>query len=443
MKRINKIVFALVFMFGVLDINIVNASPMDKVIDQMVSREPEIRIESADVDKYLKELFKLRPELEVYFGGYSGVSYGRYADIKLRYINENINLSDIHIVNNDDELKEVITRGLLYSNEKFTIVRNGKSAENIEIEAIFNEIENENPICFMSLKSYNCEITQNNLTSNGIFMFKIDYRYNTELLNQHKKQAEAKAFTIVKENIAQDMPDYMKVKIIHDYIVENCEYATNYGEDDYDPMYHNIYGTLINGVAVCEGYTNSAKLMLNICGIENYVVEGVGKKENHTWNIVKLGDEYYHMDITWDDPVTSYLLSGNIYDYYNITDAEIAKDHTWNKAITKPCNGTEFNYKNTKKLISEDKNVYTMPFTQSKSVFDIYKPLEEDSQINTQGISQEEEDTEIASEQATSIKFYPPKDIIAISIDAVIFGVCSIVTVVIVVLGITSRREKE
>ena len=98
--------------------------------------------------------------------------------------------------------------------------------------------------------------------------------------------------------------DYEKLKIIHDYLIDNIEYDTTLLGDNI----YNIYGALVNKICVCEGYAKAYQYLLNEIGIENVIVIGTGtnsrnETENHAWNYVKLNDNWYAVDVTWDDPV--------------------------------------------------------------------------------------------------------------------------------------------
>ena len=61
------------------------------------------------------------------------------------------------------------------------------------------------------------------------------------------------------------------------------------------------YGPLINKLALCGGYTDTMALFLEKMGIPNYRIAS----ENHIWNLVYINNEWKHLDLTWDDPVTS------------------------------------------------------------------------------------------------------------------------------------------
>ncbi|MFL0252195.1 leucine-rich repeat domain-containing protein [Clostridium neuense] len=132
---------------------------------------------------------------------------------------------------------------------------------------------------------------------------------------------------ILKSIIKPEMSDLQKEKAIHDYIVLNAKYDYyNYvkntvPQDDYSP-----YGILINGTGVCNGYAYTTQLLLNMAGVNCIVVVGTVNGESHAWNIVQIGGKNYQLDTTWDDSDIEEDVS---YEYFNISDSEMAKDHEW------------------------------------------------------------------------------------------------------------------
>ena len=98
--------------------------------------------------------------------------------------------------------------------------------------------------------------------------------------------------------------DYDKIKFIHDYLIDNVEYDTTLT----DINIYNIYGALVSKKCVCEGYAKAFKYLLDEAGIDNLIVIGVGtnssgQTEDHAWNYVKINNNWYAVDVTWDDPV--------------------------------------------------------------------------------------------------------------------------------------------
>ncbi len=85
------------------------------------------------------------------------------------------------------------------------------------------------------------------------------------------------------------------------------------------------------------------KYFLDGLGIESYFVIGESKGESHAWNLVKIEDQYYHIDPTWDDPVTEDGKDILRYNYFNLTDDELSKTHSWIRENYPEAKGTKYN----------------------------------------------------------------------------------------------------
>lgn len=125
--------------------------------------------------------------------------------------------------------------------------------------------------------------------------------------------------------------DYNKIRTIHDYLIDNIQYDQTISM----PNIYNMYGALVNGVTVCEGYAKAFKYILDNIGMECIFVCGTGinsnsDSESHAWNYVKLSDEWYAVDVTWDDPIIvggGMLTNSHRYKYLLKGSNEFRKDH--------------------------------------------------------------------------------------------------------------------
>jgi hypothetical protein len=126
---------------------------------------------------------------------------------------------------------------------------------------------------------------------------------------------------ILKEIIKPAMDDFQKERAIHDYIVSHIAYDTNL-------VNYSAYAALTKGKTVCQGFALLTYRMLDEVGITNRIVEGHAGGISHAWNLVQIEGNWYQLDTTWDDPVP--FEKGRIVDtYFNLTDAELGKDHSW------------------------------------------------------------------------------------------------------------------
>ncbi|MDE6671177.1 MAG: leucine-rich repeat protein [Ruminococcus sp.] len=99
---------------------------------------------------------------------------------------------------------------------------------------------------------------------------------------------------IVSEITNENMTEVQKIRAIHDWICENTVYDDGLSGDRKN---HNDASVLMNDSTVCEGYARIANILYNTAGIESYYVNS----KIHAWNIVKAGNNYFHVDTTWDD----------------------------------------------------------------------------------------------------------------------------------------------
>lgn len=176
----------------------------------------------------------------------------------------------------------------------------------------------------------------------GRFEFK--YRFPESQIIEMNSELEQMAENIIADHIRADMSDFDKVKAIHDYLVLHTAYDyENYKKDTVPDSSYDIYGTLMNQVAVCEGYAESMVYVLNKINIESIYVSGTANGESHAWNKVNVAGKWYNVDATWDDPVPN--KEGYVrYDYFLIPDNELAKDHSWKDAKLPDATDTTYLY---------------------------------------------------------------------------------------------------
>ncbi len=211
----------------------------------------------------------------------------------------------------------------------------------------------------------------------GSYILYVNNLYENSDIDKKKLEIENKINEIINKFSTYD--DLRKVYEIHDYINENCTYDydtsnnpapstkldpnvdfNKYIADDRavakaNVSYfesHSIYGALIKGKAVCEGYSKLAKILFNKSGIESDVI----RSDEHGWNYVKINGNYYQIDTTWDDINDE----KNIYPYrfFNITNSQISQDKVsgeFYKAISDNVpNCTDSSFDNIFRTVSGD-----------------------------------------------------------------------------------------
>ena len=96
------------------------------------------------------------------------------------------------------------------------------------------------------------------------------------------------------------LTDAQKVWKIYDWITNHVTYDYENLNDDNNKTKYTAYGALSDGKAVCQGFAGLFYRMCMDNGIDCRIVTGTADNGAHAWNIVKVGDNYYYIDATWD-----------------------------------------------------------------------------------------------------------------------------------------------
>lgn len=185
-------------------------------------------------------------------------------------------------------------------------------------------------------------------TRNNKLTVGFEYRTSKNQFMQAKGVAE----DIIRKLINSNMSDYERELLIHDYIVDRTSYHDYQGNNNVFTM----HGVFVDKKAVCQGYADAFYYLCTLAGIDSVLVFGDTIDENgkiipHAWNVVRIEGDWYQVDATWDDPVSSDGKNQKSYQYFNITDKEIRLDHKWNEEEYPICNSTKNNYYYVNNLI--------------------------------------------------------------------------------------------
>lgn len=232
------------------------------------------------------------------------------------YLSDNV-ISDISPISN---LKKLNTLNIAYN--EITDISPIKDLDNIDYPFI-----NGNPIVNFNilynkidLMSINFAKSLNLSNSDSYIVLE---KENKRKLYKNNQIAIDKMKEWVNENINENMSDLEKEYKIINHILDRLEYAYD-GNRAIEP---DVYGTYINGNTVCFGYALIFQYLANFSGLENYTVrtnlseeEISSGVENHTWNIVKIDNKYYQVDLTWADDTLNY-------EYINISNKTMEELH--------------------------------------------------------------------------------------------------------------------
>lgn len=200
-----------------------------------------------------------------------------------------------------------------------------------DLEKAFYAMDYENPQFFWLASGYSY-----NYSGGIVYSVTPSYGRTKSQAAVIAPKLEAAAEKIINGALELDT-EFERVKYIHDAIVNMTTYRSDGGEYKRDAD-----GPLVNGYALCEGYSKAFAYLCQSIGIECFCISGTSDGP-HMWNVVKLGGDWYQMDVTFDDPTG--VEPTCEYEYFCLTTAQICEDHKIDNPFTVPsCVDTEYNY---------------------------------------------------------------------------------------------------
>ena len=144
---------------------------------------------------------------------------------------------------------------------------------------------------------------------------------------------------LLGEIITEEMSDYEKELADPDWMIARAEYdqaaLSSLPGAQPTPDSDNPYGFFTGRAAICTGYTSTFQLLMDLLDIECVTVEGTAYNgtEDHAWNMVRLDGDWYCVDVTWDDPVSSTPVSpAAAHMYFNVTSDFMRQfGHQWDE----------------------------------------------------------------------------------------------------------------
>lgn len=193
------------------------------------------------------------------------------------------------------------------------------------------------------------------LADNPLFFYTAAFRWQTDPCSRRNivfpdygySRADIDAYTAAarehlrRYDAVKGKSSREKEQLVHDYCLEHVTYG------DMGGISHTALGVILHGTAVCEGVANYVKLVLDYLGVGCLVVSGKAQTsfrgdmteaharssascregaEGHAWNIVRVDGKTYHLDVTFDMVFKNRLPR---YDYFNLCDDDIRKDHSF------------------------------------------------------------------------------------------------------------------
>ena len=240
----------------------------------------------------------------------------------------------------EETLYQTIYQGLCNQQSTITVSMTIQVADSNQVNAELNEFQsrvielyqaviNDNPRLFYATEGYRIQSEGRGTTAAFVMTAIITPGYRGHFSEEQIRRFNQTVDALVCE--AQKVQtDLEKALFIHDYLATHVSYnrETATGQDALSQNVYTAYGALIEGDAVCQGYALAYQLLLRELGIDCITVTSGINQMNHMWNLVRMDGYWYHVDVTWDDPVPN--LEGRCDHSYFMLSDETISDETHN-----------------------------------------------------------------------------------------------------------------
>ncbi len=193
----------------------------------------------------------------------------------------------------------------------------GKTAQSDIVKAYF-ALRNDRPEYFWIPMSYSLR-TKGELQEICLAKTSSEWLYT----EAERKENEGKILAFLTEfdqNLTGTETEFERELLAHDILADLIEYDhENINNYENNPSAWDITGGIIDGLAVCEGYSKSMQLLAFFSGLNCATVTGIAN-EPHMWNVISINNSWYHLDLTADDSDNN-----GYHFYFNVTTEYILK----------------------------------------------------------------------------------------------------------------------
>ncbi|MDO5434644.1 transglutaminase domain-containing protein [Eubacterium sp.] len=204
-----------------------------------------------------------------------------------------------------------------------------------QVQAYVNEASLYDPLAYIAMKSFGYRYSSREIETGGHITYSVMVEFNFTLTKEEYDQRYEKlrrSVDVALQSVDNSMTNAEKILALHDYLAQSITYEKS--TDDA----HSAYGALVDQQCVCEGYSKALNLLLSQINIPSFMV--TSDAMNHAWNMVQLEGNWYHVDVTFDDPIREYDPEPSDYVRYTnflLTDDQMKNEtehYGWNSEVT-------------------------------------------------------------------------------------------------------------
>lgn len=199
-----------------------------------------------------------------------------------------------------------------------------------DVSRVFESFSFDHPeIFYVDLNNVKLTITAPNTGK-----VELRYFYTPDETKRRKAAIETQMGKMIDDRAFAGADTLTRIRLIHDRLVRTVTYNEVARNDKKKvPDAYTIEGVFLRGSAVCEGIAKAVSLLGQYLGINMPIVQGEAAQDGvnyvpHAWNLVFIGKECAHLDVTWDICLST-PLKFTRYDYFCLPDVDMRIDHVY------------------------------------------------------------------------------------------------------------------
>ena len=225
---------------------------------------------------------------------------------------------DMENANNLQEFGELLSAALKEEQEQLVVKVNNGSGDDKAVNAFMRQTLRNHPMAISYVPGMQLVIYSG---SSSQKIYQVNMIYDEELPNQKRLKDMQQSVN----QLIQGVSSSENAETVRELAHKLYDHIPEYGEGN------TAYDALVTAVADSEGIATGFKALCDAVHVPCIVVSGLINKQPHFWNIVQLGKDYYHVDVSLMDQLGERALFMN--------DLEKQVDCWWNQADYPDCEG--------------------------------------------------------------------------------------------------------
>lgn len=244
------------------------------------------------------------------------------ADLSISYSRSSEEMEHIRTISFSTELTDYVEQAIDSFVDRLVVLIKNCSLDEDGIRELVASAYEDNPVIAIA-----APMTQVKMYSGSGLqrLVEVEFSYGDDIQDlQNKKKEMAEKIGDITEQSSDDFTEKTLLKAVN-MITSQCRYRDEY-------IGNSVYSCLVTKEANSQGLALTLKSVCNAMDIPCETVNGFYNQKEHYWNIVQIGNDYYHIDLS------RCILQGTESGFLR-SDEEMWNEYRWDTSAYSRCSG--------------------------------------------------------------------------------------------------------